>query len=169
MGGRFPGVEDSNAFLLRDRPQLGIIADERVETAPDFEPAFDRGLEPPTPFVGKLAPRRRDPDEDRRRAATEGHALREIAHDRDVPAEPQYVLNGPAGVTPVEHAHDPFREIPDAAVGGFRGEGIELAVGENQEPVVGTRHRSGRRLGRWMGMRNSSVCRSTADWVATSP
>ncbi len=94
-----PRVEDPHPPLPRERPQLGVVADERVQPAPDLEPALERGAQPAAPFGREPAAHRRDSDQHRRRSQAE--ALLEIAHDRERASEPQHLLHGLARLGPV--------------------------------------------------------------------
>src|SRR5213082_1429203 len=158
IGRRLAGVEDADAALPCERAQLGVVADERVQTAPDLEPMLEAAPQPAAPFGRQAASHRRDADE--HGGGAQAQAGFEVAHHRNRAAEAQHVLHCFPGVAAVEYAHHPLRYVADAAVGGLRGHGLELAVGDDEKALrIRRRHQAGT-FDR--GATNSPVARSTA-------
>ena len=72
-------------MLRRERRQLGHVADEGVQAAPDLEAVLDRARDEQDPLGGELAARGRDADEQRVRLEREPFVERR--DDGDVAAE----------------------------------------------------------------------------------
>src|SRR5256884_895390 len=164
------GVEDADAALPGERAQLGVVADERVQAAPDLEPMLEGAPQPAAPFARQAASHRRDADE--HGGGAQAEAGFEVAHHRNRAAEAQHVLHCFPGVAAVEHAHHPLRHVADAAVGGLRGHWLELRVRPDRKALRLPPGAQAATLDR--GATNSPVARSTAGsaWPAspyTSP
>ena len=161
---RLARIENANSARAGERTQLGIVADEGVQAAPDFQLALDGGAEPCPPFVGEAPPGRRDTDQDGGRPFALRDAALEIADHRNPAAEPEHVLRRLPRLFAIEHRDDALREIANARVGSLGRERPEVAVRDDEKPVLRRRHLTELAACRRSMPVHASVGRSTAGW-----
>src|SRR5205823_1936256 len=82
-------IENADVMRARERAELRVVADEGVQAAPDFEPAFNRRTQPPHPLFGKPSAGGRYPDLDRRRARD---APLQVADHSNLAAKTKHIL-----------------------------------------------------------------------------
>src|ERR1051325_5731200 len=157
---RFAGIEDAHAELAREGPELRVVRDEGVQSAPNLDLPFDREPEPGAPLIRQPAAGRRDPHDQRRGAAARGQARGEIPHDGDRAAESEHVLRRLPRFLAIEHGDDPLGEVADTRVRRLRGHRAELSVGDDEESMlVGGGHGVA-----GSGVRRARLGRNTAGW-----
>src|SRR6266571_4092803 len=130
----------TSAARLRERPQLGIVADERMQATPDLEFLVDRAPEPGPPLLGKPAAGGSDPDHHRRRSSSLRDPPLEVPDHRYVAAEAEDVLRGLPSLLAIQHCNDALGEVANAGVGGLGRQWPEVAVGDDEEAMLGNRH-----------------------------
>ena len=155
-------IEDPHAACCGERGELRIIADEGVQATPDLELLVERTAEPGLPFVGKPSAGGRDPDHHRRGSVPLCDATLEIADHGNVAAEAENVLRRLSRLRAVQHRHDALGEIANAGIGGLGCQRPEVAVGDDQEAMLGNRHFLETTAWRRSTPLHGSVGRSTA-------
>src|SRR5467141_2004417 len=162
IGRRPARVEDANPASFRERTQFRIVADKRVQAAPDLQLLLDRGAEPRLPFVRQASAEGSDADQNSGCALTLRDAALEVADDGNLAAESKHVLRRLPRLLAVEHRHDALGKVPDARVRGFRGERAEFAIRDDQETVLRSSHWAEPTARRRSTPVHASVGRSTA-------
>ncbi len=100
------------AVFPGERGELGVVANEGVESAPDIHAILQRAANHRPPIVRQAAALRRNADQQGRRLVC--HSLFERGDDRNALTEPEDVGHGTAGLRGIEHRGDLFRRVPDA-------------------------------------------------------
>ena len=129
-------IVNQDVVCFREGRQLGDVADERVQPAPDLEPVLDRSGEEREPRFRQLASHRGNPDDECVRI--EGQPFFECADYGNIAAKAEHLLCSPARLARVDDADDALRREPNAGVRGLGCLGAEEALGQNEvTPVAG--------------------------------
>src|SRR5256714_6751319 len=152
-------IENADVMRARERAELRVVADEGVQAAPNFEPAFDRGTQPPLPLVGKASAGGRNPPKDPPRARD---APLEVAEHRDLAAKTEHILDGLARLLAIGNRDDAIGEVANARVRGLGRQRPKLTIGDDEKMMLwSASHRTGCATRRSTPVRRSML-RSTA-------
>jgi hypothetical protein len=126
---------DPDPTPLRQRPELLVVADKRVEAAPDVHPVLDGTPDDGSPILGEPSALRRDSNQKRVRRETQSFVER--GDNRKVPSEAQDVAGRLSCASRINDANHALRHVANAGVRRFRRQRTELPLRQNQEDRAG--------------------------------
>jgi hypothetical protein len=131
VGGGLSEVEDLPSIRLRLPGKHGIVAQKRVESAPEIASRIQGLGQPALPLHRQAATLGRYADEDGIR--TQGQAFLHRSHHRNSTPEAEDLLHCHPGLLSIQDADGSFRQIADHRIGCLRSHGSEVAIGQDQE------------------------------------
>ena len=126
--GRLANVMKLDALLRGEVAELGIVLEERVQTADHVHASPDRAPDDLAPALGQIAAGRGDPQDERVR-----RRFVERCHDRSVPSDSQDLLAGFARAGGIQERDDIPRAVAQDAGRGLRVHGVGPSFGQDNE------------------------------------